>query len=68
MTTLDPEKQKQAKEYARFRRRLWVVDTLFSTVYFLAWIYFGWAISLRTALSKLTNRSEERRVGKECRL
>ncbi|MEP7135322.1 MAG: M48 family metallopeptidase [Chloroflexota bacterium] len=51
MTTLDPEKQKQAKEYARIRRRLWVVDTLFSTVYFLAWIYFGWAIALRAWLT-----------------
>ena len=53
-TTLDPEKQKQAKAYARIRRRLWVVDTLFSTLYFLAWIYFGWAISLRATLSKFT--------------
>jgi hypothetical protein len=24
---LDPERQKQAKEYARIRRRLWLVDT-----------------------------------------
>ncbi len=46
-TTLDPEKQKQAKQYARIRRRLWLVDTLFSALYFSAWIYFGWAISLR---------------------
>ena len=51
MTTLDPEKQKQAKQYARIRRRLWVVDTLFSTVYFLAWIYLGWAIALRAWLT-----------------
>ena len=55
MITLDPEKQKQAKEYARIRRRLWVVDTVFSTLYFLAWILLGWAISLRTALSKITS-------------
>ena len=53
MITLDPEKQKQAKAYARIRRRLWVVDTVFSTLYFLAWILLGWAISLRTALSNL---------------
>jgi len=33
-TTLDPEKQKQAKEYSRIRRRLWLVDTIFSAVYF----------------------------------
>ncbi len=55
MITLDPEKQKQAKEYSRIRRRLWLVDMLFSTLYFLAWIYFGWSISLRTGLSKFTN-------------
>ncbi len=54
MTTLDPEKQKQAKQYARIRRRLWLVDTVFSALYFLAWIFFGWAISLREALSNLT--------------
>ena len=54
MTVLDLEKQKQAKQYARIRRRLWVVDAIFSTVYFLAWIYLGWAIALRTALSAIT--------------
>jgi STE24 endopeptidase len=55
MTTLDPEKQKQAKAYAHIRRRLWVVDTVFSTLYFLAWILLGWAIALRAALSKITS-------------
>lgn len=49
--TLDPEKQKQAKQYARIRRRLWLVDTIFSAAYFLAWIHFGWAISLREWLT-----------------
>ncbi|MCI0554859.1 MAG: M48 family metallopeptidase [Anaerolineae bacterium] len=47
MTTLDPERQKQAKQYARIRRRLWLVDTIFSAVYALAWLFFGWAIALR---------------------
>jgi len=51
MTTLDPEKQKQAKEYARIRRRLWLVDNIFSTLYALAWLFFGWAISLRNWLT-----------------
>lgn len=46
-TTLDPQRQKQAKEYARIRRRLWLADTLFSAVYMLAWIVFGWSIALR---------------------
>jgi STE24 endopeptidase len=51
MTVLDPEKQKQAKQYARIRRRLWLVDTIFSALYFLAWLYLGWAISLREWLT-----------------
>ncbi len=54
MTTLDPEKQKQAKLYAWIRRRLWLGDTIFSALYFLAWIFFGWSISLREWLSTLT--------------
>ena len=50
-TTLDPERQKQAKEYARIRRRLWLVDTAFSAVYALAWLFLGWSISLRTLIT-----------------
>ncbi len=55
MTTLDPEKQKQAKQYARIRRRLWLVDTVASAVYALLWIFLGWAISLRDWLGTFTN-------------
>ena len=54
-TTLDPEKQKQAKEYARIHRRLWLVDTLFSAIYALAWLVFGWSISTREWLSTFTS-------------
>lgn len=52
-TTLDPERQKQAKEYARIRRRLWLVDTAFSTVYALAWLFFGWSVFVREWLTTL---------------
>jgi STE24 endopeptidase len=52
-TVLDPEKQKQAKEYARIHRRLWLVDTAFGAVYALAWLFFGWSSSLRIWLSTL---------------
>ena len=52
--TLDPERQKQAKQYARIRRRLWLVDTLFSAVYALAWLFFGWSVALRDWLSTVT--------------
>ena len=54
MTTLDPEKQKQAKQYSRIRRRLWLVDTLFSAIYALAWLFFGWSISIREWLTTIT--------------
>ena len=54
MTTLDPERQKQAKEYARIRRRLWLVDTIFSAVYALLWLFLGWATSLRDWLTTFT--------------
>src|SRR5512141_3300901 len=47
MTTLDPERQKKAKEYARISRRLWLVNTLLSGIYTLAWLFLGWSIGLR---------------------
>lgn len=53
MTTLDPQRQQQAKEYARLGRRLWLADTLFSALYALAWLFFGWAASLRQWLETL---------------
>lgn len=55
MTTLDPERQKQAKQYARIRRRLWLVDTIFGAFYALAWLFLGWTISLRTWLTSVTS-------------
>jgi STE24 endopeptidase len=55
MTILDPERQKQAKEYARIRRRLWLVDTIFDAVYALAWLFFGWTIALRNWLTTFTD-------------
>jgi STE24 endopeptidase len=53
MTTLDPEKQRQAKQYSRISRRLWLVDTVFSAVYALAWLFLGWSTSLRAWLTTL---------------
>src|SRR5512138_201661 len=55
VTTLDPEKQKQAKQYARIRRRLWLVDTLFGAIYALAWLFLGLATGLRNWLMTFTN-------------
>ncbi|MBN8583238.1 MAG: M48 family metallopeptidase [Anaerolineae bacterium] len=53
-TTLDPERQKQAKEYARIRRRLWLVDTAFGAIYALAWLFLGWSVSVREWLASIT--------------
>jgi STE24 endopeptidase len=53
--TLDPEKQTQARQYARIRRRLWLLDTLLSAAYLLAWLVFGWASALAAWLRSLTS-------------
>ncbi|MGB8213637.1 MAG: M48 family metallopeptidase [Anaerolineales bacterium] len=53
-TTLDPEKQHQAKQYARIQRRFWLFDTLASTIYLLAWLLFGWAKALAAWLRSFT--------------
>jgi len=55
MTTLDPQRQQQAKQYARLGRRLWLVDSLFSFLYAMAWLFFGWAHELRNWLSTFTS-------------
>jgi STE24 endopeptidase len=54
MTTLDPERQKLAKEYARIRRRMWLVDTSITAIYTLAWLFLGWSVLLRDWLSGYT--------------
>ena len=49
--TLDPERQKKAKEYARISRRLMVVDLAIGGVYALAWLILGWSAGVRTWLA-----------------
>jgi STE24 endopeptidase len=46
MTTLDPERQKQAKQYARISRRLWLANLLLNGTYAALWLLFGWSVSL----------------------
>jgi STE24 endopeptidase len=55
MTTLDPERQQQAKQYARIRRRLWLVNNSVSAIYALAWLFTGWAIGLRDWLMSISS-------------
>jgi len=54
MTTLDPERQKQAKQYGRIRRRLWLVSNGLNALYALAWLFTGWAIGLRAWLTGIS--------------
>lgn len=44
---LDPQKQEKAKEYARIRRRLMVVDMAWNAVYAGLWLTLGWSSGLK---------------------
>jgi STE24 endopeptidase len=50
---LDPEKQHQAKAYARIKRRIWLVDQTFSLVYAAVWLIIGWSLKVRIGLDAL---------------
>ena len=52
--SVDPEKQEQARQYARIRRRLWLLETLASAIYVLAWLLFGWGKALAGWLRTFT--------------
>src|SRR5512139_459706 len=52
---LDPEKQKQAKQYARIRRRLWLVETALGALYAILWLALGWSVALRNWLDSYTD-------------
>jgi STE24 endopeptidase len=51
---MDPERQTKAKEYARLRRRLMLVDLAIGAVYASLWLITGWSVDLRNALQQLT--------------
>lgn len=51
---LDPERQKQARQYARISRRLMLADLALTGLYALAWLVFGWSAGLRAWLGGLT--------------
>lgn len=48
--TLDPERQEQARRYARIQRRLMLVDLALGAAYMLAWLFLGWSASLKATL------------------
>jgi STE24 endopeptidase len=52
--SLDPAKQEKAKEYARLRRRLMLVNLAIGGLYALIWLVSGWSIALRDYLLEFT--------------
>jgi len=52
--TLDPERQKQAKRYARIERRLMLVDLVIGAVYTIAWLVLGWSRAVKGSLLDVT--------------
>jgi STE24 endopeptidase len=55
--TLDPERQRRAKEYARISRRLMLVDLALGALYALAWLFLGWSTALRADLLNRTSQA-----------
>jgi Zn-dependent protease with chaperone function len=53
-TTLDPERQQQARVYARLQRKLTFVDLAIGLVYLILWLAFGWSPALKTRLTLFT--------------
>jgi STE24 endopeptidase len=53
-TAIDPALQAKAKEYARVRRRLLLIDLVIKAAWTGAWLAFGWALALENGLSQLT--------------
>ena len=51
---LDPERQKRAKQYARIKRRLMLLDLSISGFYLLAWLLLGWSKALQDWLLQYT--------------
>jgi len=48
---LDPERQRQAREYARLQRRLLLIDLVFGLAFLLAWWLSGLTFLLRDAVA-----------------
>jgi STE24 endopeptidase len=55
-TSLDAERQQKAKEYARTRRRLLLVDLALGAAFVLAWLLSGASLWLRDQVMALTGQ------------
>lgn len=52
--SLDPERQKRAKEYERISRRLMVLGLAITGLYTIVWLVFGWSLDLKSFLLGFT--------------
>ena len=52
--SLDPERQREAKAYARITRRLLAVEAVLSALYTATWLLLGWSAWLKALLAGLT--------------
>jgi STE24 endopeptidase len=52
--SLDPERQQEAKAYARISQRLLAVEVALSALYTAAWLFLGWSTWLKVLLAGLT--------------
>lgn len=51
---LDKSKQVQAKEYARIRRRLTLLEVVLGGLYTTSWLVFGWGIDLAERIGQFS--------------
>jgi STE24 endopeptidase len=52
--SLDPERQQEAKAYARISHRLLAVEVALTALYTAAWLFLGWSTWLKALLAGLT--------------
>ena len=53
--TIDPIRQDQAKEYARIRRRIMLLELLIGGIYSLSWLIFGLSVEVKQSLLLITD-------------
>jgi STE24 endopeptidase len=54
---LDPQRQDQAKQYARIQRRFMFLDLVLGAALLITWLLTGWSIQLRNWITAWTTNS-----------
>ena len=53
--TLDQDRQKKAKEYARISRRMMVLELVIGFIYLVLWLVTGWSFQLQNRLLEVSD-------------